>query len=264
METVRETDTVVLLDLEKGKKYFINLSLTRGKFNTDKGELDLSQLIGKPYGSAVKTHKGYPYLLLPCTLYEFIMFKLNRLTQIVYPKDAAYILLRLDVKPGDLVVESGVGSGALTAVFAQAVGPEGRVVSYERREEFIRNALSNLRKVGLDGRVEVKHRDISEGFDEEEEADALFLDVREPWLYLDAAYSALKSGRFLGILVPTVNQVIETLKTLEKLPFIDCEVSEILLRKYKTVPERFRPEDRMAAHTAYLIFARKIPGGVFQ
>jgi len=263
METVKDTDTVILFDPEKGKKYFLNLSLTKGKFNTEKGEIDLSQLVGKPYGSTVKTHKGYTYLLLPSTLYEFIMFKLNRLTQIVYPKDAAYILLRLDVKPGDTVVESGIGSGALTAVFAQAVGREGKVVSYEKREEFIKNALSNLRKVGLDSRVEVKHRDISDGFDEKEEADALFLDVREPWLYLDKAYSALKTGRFLGILVPTANQVIETLKKLEEMPFIDVEVSEILLRKYKTVPERFRPEDRMPAHTAYLIFARKITKGGF-
>ena len=263
METVKDTDTVILFDPEKGKKYFLNLSLTKGKFNTEKGEIYLSQLVGKPYGSAVKTHKGYTYLLLPTTLYEFIMFKLNRLTQIVYPKDAAYILLRLDVKPGDTVVESGIGSGALTAVFAQAVGEAGKVISYEKREEFIKNALSNLRKVGLESRVKVKHRDISEGFDEKEEADALFLDVREPWLYLDKAYSALKPGKFLGILVPTANQVIETLKALESMPFIDLEVSEILLRKYKTVPERFRPEDRMPAHTAYLIFARKIPEGNF-
>lgn len=264
MEIVKETDTVILLDLEKNKRYFLNLSLTKGKFNTEKGEIELLELVGKPYGSLIKTHKGHPYLLLPCTLYEFIMFKLNRLTQIVYPKDAAYILLKLDVKPGDTVIESGIGSGALTAVFAQAVGDKGKVISYEKREEFIKNALSNLRKVGLESRVEVKHRDISEGFEEREVADALFLDVREPWLYLDKAYGALKTGRFLGILVPTANQVIQTLKKIEEMPFIDLEVLEILLRKYKTVPDRFRPEDRMPAHTAYLIFARKIPQEAFE
>jgi len=261
MDRVKESDTVILFDPQKGKKYFLNLSLTKGEFNTENGKIDLSSLIGLPYGSAVKTHKGYQYIILPCTLFEFIMKKLNRLTQIIYPKDAAYILLKLDVKPGDKVVESGIGSGALTAVFAQAVGEEGKVISYERREEFIKNALSNLRKAGLEDRVEVKHRDIGEGFDETD-ADALFLDVREPWLYIDKAYKALKTGRFLGILVPTANQVIETLKELKKYPFSDLEVCEILLRRYKTVPERFRPEDRMPAHTAYLIFARKLPQGV--
>ncbi|WP_163328158.1 tRNA (adenine-N1)-methyltransferase [Desulfurobacterium thermolithotrophum] len=261
MGIVKETDTVVLYDSEKDKKYFLNLSLAKGKFNTDKGEINIQDLIGKKYGSVIETHKGFKYVILPCTLYDFIMYKLNRLTQIIYPKDSAYIALRLNVKPGDLVVESGIGSGAMTAVFAHIVGDSGKVVSYERREEFIKNALSNLRKLGLDHRVKVKHRDIAEGFDETE-ADAVFLDVREPWLYIDKAYKALKTGNMLGILVPTVNQVIEVLKKIEKFPFIDVEISEILLRKYKTVPERLRPEDRMPAHTAYLIFARKLPGVV--
>jgi tRNA (adenine57-N1/adenine58-N1)-methyltransferase len=258
MVKVKETDTVILYDAEKNKKYFLNLSLAKGKFNTDKGEIELSTIPEKKYGSLIETHKGFKYVILPCTIYDFIMFKLNRLTQIIYPKDSAYIALRLNVKPGDLIVESGVGSGAMTAVFAHIAGDTGKVVSYEKREEFIKNALSNLRKLGLDHRVEVKHRDIDEGFDETE-ADAVFLDVREPWLYIDKAYRALKTGNMLGILVPTVNQVIEVLKKLEELPFMDIEVSEILLRKYKIVPERLRPEDRMPAHTAYLIFARKLP-----
>jgi tRNA (adenine57-N1/adenine58-N1)-methyltransferase len=262
MERVKENDTVILFDPGKKKKYFLNLSLAEGKFNTDRGEVKLSEIVGKPYGSKIETHKGFSYVILPVSIYEFIMNKLNRLTQIVYPKDAGYILLRLNVKPGDTVVESGIGSGALTSVFAQAVGENGKVISYERREEFIKNALSNLRKLNLESRVEVKHRDISEGFDEIESADALFLDVREPWLYVDKAYRALKTGHFLGILVPTVNQVIETLKELKRHPFMDVEVSEILFRKYKTVPERLRPEDRMPAHTAYLIFARKLPEDV--
>ncbi|MEO2068827.1 MAG: tRNA (adenine-N1)-methyltransferase [Desulfurobacteriaceae bacterium] len=258
MGIVKETDTIILYDPEKDKKYFLNLSLAKGKFNTDKGEIELSGLIGKPYGSKVETHKGHYYIILPCTLYDFIMYKLNRLTQIVYPKDAAYIALRLNVKPGDTVLESGIGSGAMTSVFAHIVGESGKVISYEKREEFIKNALSNLRKLGLDKRVIAKHKDIEEGFDEKD-VDAVFLDVREPWLYIEKAYEALKDGNMIGILVPTVNQIIEVLKKLEKLPFIDIEVSEILLRKYKLVPERLRPEDRMPAHTAYLIFARKLP-----
>jgi len=260
MAVVKETDTVILYDPEKGKKYFLNLSLAKGKFNTNKGELELSELVGKKYGEFIKTHKGFKYIILPCTLYDFIMYKLNRLTQIIYPKDSAYIALRLNVKPGDTVVECGIGSGAMTAVFAHIVGDSGKVVSYEKREEFIKNALSNLRKLNLEHRVIVKHKDIAEGFDEKD-ADAVFLDVREPWLYIEHAYKALRTGNMLGILVPTVNQVIEVLKKLEKMPFMDIEVCEILLRKYKLVPERFRPEDRMPAHTAYLIFARKLPEG---
>ncbi|WP_457568729.1 tRNA (adenine-N1)-methyltransferase [Desulfurobacterium sp.] len=256
MSVIKKEDTVIFYDRDKNKKYIINLALTP-KFGTEYGIIEAENVVGLEYGSEVKTHKGYPFVVLPATLHDFIMYKLNRLTQIVYPKDAAYILLRLDVKPGDRIIESGIGSGAMTAVFAQAVGKNGQVISYEKREEFIKNALSNLRKMGLDDRVTVKHRDISEGFDETD-VDAVFLDVREPWLYLQHAYNALKSGRMLGILVPTVNQIIKTLEMLENMSFIDIEVLEILLRHYKTVPERLRPEDRMPAHTAFLIFARKI------
>ncbi|WP_457569006.1 tRNA (adenine-N1)-methyltransferase [Desulfurobacterium sp.] len=256
MNKVKKEDTVIFYDREKNKKYFINLALTP-KFGTEHGIIEAENVVGVEYGSEVKTHKGYPFLVLPATLHDFIMYKLNRLTQIVYPKDAAYIALRLDVKPGDKIIESGIGSGAMTAVFAHMVGENGKVISYERREEFIKNALSNLRKLGLDHRVTAKNRDIAEGFDETD-ADALFLDVREPWLYLEHAYRALKKGRMLGILVPTVNQIIKTLEKLEEMPFIDVEVLEILLRHYKTVPERLRPEDRMPAHTAFLIFARKV------
>ncbi len=255
-DKVKAEDTVIFYDKEKDKKYFINLSLTP-KFGTEYGIIETEKLIGIEYGAEIKTHKGYPYLLLPSTVYDFIMYKLNRLTQIIYPKDAAYIALRLDVKPGDKIIESGVGSGAMTAIFAHIVGSSGKVISYEKREEFIKNAKSNLNKLGFIDRIEIKHRDISEGFDEND-ADALFLDVREPWYYLHHGYKALKKGRMVGILVPTVNQIIETLKKLEELPFIDVEVLEILVRHYKTVHERLRPEDRMSAHTAFLIFARKV------
>ena len=111
--------------------------------------------------------------------------------------------------------------------------------------------------MGFDDRVTIKHRDIALGFDEED-VDSLFLDVREPWLYIKQAYNALKIGGMLGILVPTTNQIEETLKELNLFSFIDIEVSELLLRKYKPVPGRLRPQDRMGAHTAFMIFARKI------
>ncbi len=254
---VKRNDTIMLYDRQNNKKHILNLRLAKGKFSTDKGTIDLDSLVGIQYGSVVKSHLGHEYLLLQVTLYDFIMKKLNRLTQIVYPKDAAYILLKLDVKPGDTVLESGIGSGAMTAVFARYVGESGMVVSYEKRDEFIKNALSNLRKIGLDERVTIKQRDIIEGFDERN-VDALFLDVREPWLYLDKAYEALKRGGMIGVVVPTTNQVSETLLAFERLSFIDTEVGELLYRRYKPVADRLRPEDRMSAHTAYMIFARKV------
>jgi tRNA (adenine57-N1/adenine58-N1)-methyltransferase len=155
------------------------------------------------------------------------------------------------------VIEAGSGSGALTLAMARAVAPHGRVYSYESRPEMQRNALRNLQRVGLSDYVEFKMRDIADGFDETG-VDALFLDVRTPWDYLGQAYRALKGGGFFGSLVPTTNQVSDSVAGLEANHFGDIEVEELLLRAYKPVPERLRPADTMVGHTGYLIFARKI------
>ncbi len=258
MSNFPKHDSIILLfDKASGKKHIINLKDIQKAYSTAKGMIEIERIKNTEFGKTIKTHLGYEYVLLPATLNDFIMKKLNRLTQIVYPKDAAYIALRLDIKPGDKVLESGIGSGAMSAVFAQILGKDGMLISYEKREEFIRNAVKNLKRFNLDKIVHIKHRDIAEGFDEEN-VDAVFLDVKEPWLYLDKAIEPLKSGRTICVLVPTTNQVSSVLKAMENLPLIDIDVSEILHRFWKTNPERLRPLDSMSAHTAFLIFARKI------
>jgi tRNA (adenine57-N1/adenine58-N1)-methyltransferase len=181
----------------------------------------------------------------------------RRNTQIVYPKEAGYILLKMNLYSGQRVIEAGSGSGALTLAMARAVAPHGRVYSYESRPEMQSNAMRNLQRVGLSDYVEFKLRDIAAGFDETG-VDALFLDVRTPWDYLGPAYRALKGGGFFGALVPTTNQVSDIVAGLEANHFGDIEVEELLLRAYKPVPERLRPADTMVGHTGYLIFARKI------
>jgi tRNA (adenine57-N1/adenine58-N1)-methyltransferase len=163
----------------------------------------------------------------------------------------------MNLYSGQQVIEAGSGSGALTLVMARAVAPHGRVYSYESRPEMQRNAIRNLQRVGLSDYVEFKTRDIADGFDETG-VDALFLDVRTPWDYLQQAYRALKGGGFFGALVPTTNQVSDIVEGLEAGHFGDVEVVELLLRAYKPVPERLRPADTMVGHTGYLIFARKI------
>jgi tRNA (adenine57-N1/adenine58-N1)-methyltransferase len=140
---------------------------------------------------------------------------------------------------------------------ARAVAPEGRVYSYESRPEMQRNAVRNLKRVGLEDYVEFKIRDIAEGFDEMD-VDALFLDVRTPWDYLEQARRALKGGGFFGALVPTTNQVSHLIAGLEHYSFGHIEVEELLVRSYKPVAARLRPADTMVGHTGYLIFARKI------
>lgn len=245
-----------LILLQRGAKKYL-LIIKEEIFHTQAGYLDLSQIEGKDYGDYILSSKGVPFYILKPTIFDLLM-KIKRETQIIYPKDIGYILLKLDIVEGKTVLECGCGSGALTTALAYFVGKTGRVISYEKREPFVETARSNLKRFNLEGRVLFKLREVEEAFDEEEEVDALFLDLRNPERLLFPAYRALKPGHPLGILVPTTNQVTSVLKGLKDLPFADIEVLEILLRPYKLNPERFRPEDLMVAHTGYLIFAKKV------
>ena len=224
--------------------------------HTHQGLIRHDDIIGQPPGTKGKTHIGFPVIALRPSLYDVIM-NLDRISQIVYPKEIGYILMKLSVGPGSHIVEAGTGSGALTAALAHAVRPSGRVHSYDVREDMLRVATRNLTNAALIEYVELKQRDIADGFDEQD-ADALFLDVREPWRYLQQAWNALTEGGFFGSIVPTTNQVSDLIAGLSLAHFTDIEVCEILFRAYKPVPARLRPVDRMTAHTGYLVFARRL------
>ncbi|NPA54599.1 MAG: tRNA (adenine-N1)-methyltransferase [Aquificae bacterium] len=250
---IKEGDTVWLKD--KKNSFFIKLK--KGEiFGTHKGNIPHDEIIGKSYGDVVQTHKGHEYVILKPTLYDIIMYGIKRKTQIIYPKDSAYITLKLGITDGMNVLESGIGSGALTIVMANAVKPSGKIYCYEREEKYLKNALENIKLAGFEEYVKAYHQDLSQPLPEDF-FDAGFIDVREPWLYIENIKNSLKNGAPVGFLLPTTNQVSQTLEELEKYGFIDFEVVEILLRHYKPVPDRLRPEDRMVAHTGYLVFARK-------
>ncbi len=237
-------------------KYYIFPLIPGGVMHTHRGMLNHDDLIGKPWGSQVFSHQGSPFFLLQPSLAD-ILTDLKRSTQIMYPKDIGYILTHLSVGPGQTVLEAGTGSGSMTVALAFAVGPGGRVVSYEKRPEFQNLARKNLERLGLAERVEFKLRDIAEGFDETD-ADAFFLDVPNPWDYVAHVRAALKPGGFFASLLPTFNQVENLLHALRRENFAFVEVCEILLRYYKPEPTRLRPTDRMVAHTGFLIFARRV------
>lgn len=259
MTTTQLGDLILLLGPD-GKRIILKLSAGQ-QIHTHLGFMTHDSLVGLVYGSLVKTQLGHPFVLLKPSTLDLVMH-VKRTSQIVYPKEIGYVLLKMNIVPGARVVEAGTGSGALTLALARAVRPTGKVYSYEEREGMQANARHNLESAGVSECVEFKVRDIRVGFDEHE-ADALFLDVREPWLFLSQAHAALTGGGFFGALVPTTNQVSETLIEMERLGgWIEIEVSEILHRFYKTTAQRLRPADRMVAHTGYLLFARAVTARV--
>jgi tRNA (adenine57-N1/adenine58-N1)-methyltransferase len=145
----------------------------------------------------------------------------------------------------------------MTTALAYAVGPTGRVISYEVKPDVQNLARKNLTRFGLETRVDFKLRDIGQGFDETD-VDAFFLDVPNPYDYMGQIRAALKPGGYLCCLIPTFNQVEKTLQALRQARFAFVEVCELLLRFYKPEPARIRPTDRMVAHTGFLVFARRI------
>lgn len=250
----RDGDLAQLVGLRH--KHFILPLKAGAKFETHRGILMHDDLIGKPWGTQVFSHIGSPFFLLQPSLGD-LLIDLPRTTQILYPKDIGFIFVTMGIGPGQKVLEAGTGSGSMTTALAYAVGPEGRVISYEVKPDVQNLARKNLTRFGLDSRVDFKLRDIAEGFDETD-ADSFFLDVPNPYDYMHQVRSALKPGGFLCILVPTFNQVEKALYALRQASFAFVEVCEILLRFYQAEATRLRPTDRMVAHTGFLIFARRI------
>ncbi|HID65914.1 MAG TPA: tRNA (adenine-N1)-methyltransferase [Aquificaceae bacterium] len=232
-----------------GEKKFLRKLLPEQSLNVKKQVLKFDEIIGKPEGIKVGNFEVYRP-----TLEDIILLGFERKTQIIYPKDAFYIAFKLNLDKEKKVLEFGTGSGALCAVLANLAG---EVWTYEAVEEFFKTAKKNFKKFGLKGNVKFHNLDFSEANVPENFFDAAFIDVREPYPHLEKVHRALKVGGTVGFLLPTANQVIKLLESLEKF-FGNVEIVEILQRQYKTVAERFRPEDQMVAHTAYLVFGRKL------
>lgn len=237
-------------------KHFILALQAGAKFETHRGILQHDDLIGKPWGTQVFSHIGAPFFLLQPSLADLIN-ELPRTTQILYPKDIGFILITMGIGPGQTIMEAGTGSGSMTTALAFAVGPQGRVISYEVKQDAQNLARKNLTRFGLDSRVDFKLRDIGQGFDETG-VDAFFLDVPNPYDYTGQVRAALKPGGYMCCLIPTFNQVEKTLMALRQNRFAFVDVCELLLRYYKPEPARIRPTDRMVAHTGFLVFARRI------
>lgn len=256
MRRAQAGDTILLVS-EKDRKCFIRMLEPGKRLETHRGWLAHDDLIGQPLGAQVFTQLGFPYYLLLPTTDELIRF-LHRESQIIFPKDAGYIIMKLGIHPGATVIEAGTGSGGLCLALATIVGDEGRVYSYDVRPAMQEIARRNLERAGLAHRVIFRLQDALEGFSERD-ADAVFLDMLTPHLAVDQAREALRGSGVLGCIVPTVNQLVQVADCLHAhRGYGFVEADELLLRSYKTLPVRVRPDDRMVGHTGFLVFARAV------
>ncbi len=244
----------VLLCLDPRRTYMVKVEAGKS-FHTHKGFIKLDELIGKEFGAAVQSSLGIEFTALKPSLTDYII-KSSRKTQITYPKDAALIVMFSGIGPGSRVVESGTGTGALTMALAHYVKPEGRVYSYELREEFQKNAEKNLKRANLLDFVELKSGDITDGI-EERDLDAVVLDLAVPWLVVPHAYEALKPSGIIVSFSPTIDQVVKTTEALKENNFVFIETVECLMRAMQVERGKTRPHTMMTGHTGYITHARK-------
>lgn len=244
----------VLLYLDVRRTYMVKIEPEK-TFHTHKGYIKLDELIGKEFGAPVKTSLGVEFTTLEPLVTDYMM-KSSRKTQITYPKDAALIVMFSGIGSGSRVVESGTGTGALTTALAHYVKPDGKVYSYEMREEFQRAAEKNLKRAGLLEFAELKSRDVTTGFDERD-MDAVILDLAVPWLVVPHAYEALKPSGTIVSFSPTIDQVVKATEALREHGFVCIETVECLMRGMQVERGKTRPQTLMTGHSGYITYARK-------
>ena len=252
---MKPNDAVIFID-RKGRRYL--KVLKPGLKLLIRGELMADSLVGIEEGSRVKFSGGETFLVLRPT-YADLVPHLPRTAQVIYPKDTGPLIVWGDVFPGATVIEGGVGAGALTIALLRAIGPHGRLVSYEIRDDFADLAQRNVAAFfGAAPNWTLKRRDLYEGFDETA-ADRMFLDLPEPGRALQVAARALRPGGVLVGYVPTALQLKDTVDALQAhAEFGQIESFETLLRHWQVKGLSVRPLNRMVAHSAFIIIARRL------
>ncbi|AZC13868.1 MULTISPECIES: tRNA (adenine-N1)-methyltransferase [unclassified Microbacterium] len=251
----------------KGRLHTVTLR-EDGELHTHHGVLAHRDIIGIPDGSVVVGSGGHEYLALRPLLRDFVM-SMPRGAAIVYPKDAAQIVADADIFPGATVVEAGVGSGALALWLLRAIGPEGRLVSFERREDFAEVARANVAtflgeeppawRVVVGDLVDELPRNMENGT-----VDRVVLDMLAPWDCIDAVADALVPGGVVICYVATATQLSRVAEYIRGTGlFTDPEANETMVRGWHVEGLAVRPDHRMVAHTGFLLTARRLaPGAV--
>ena len=249
-------DRVQLIDA-KGRRYTTTLA-AGAEFHTHRGFVTHGAVIGQPEGSVITSTNGDQFLAFRPLLVDYVM-SMPRGAQVIYPKDAAQIVHEGDIFPGARVLEAGAGSGAMTCWLLRAVGPDGRVISYEVRDDHAAHAERNV--VGLFGERppnwELVIADVADY--DGDPVDRVVLDMLAPWEVLDAVAAAMVAGGVLMLYVATVTQLSRTVEALrEQRCWTEPQAWETLQRWWDVVGLAVRPQHTMRGHTAFLIGCRRL------
>jgi tRNA (adenine57-N1/adenine58-N1)-methyltransferase len=252
----RVGERVLLVD-NRGRRHIVVLA-EGGEFHTHNGVVRHDTLVGAPDGVTVRTTRGSRLVAVRPTLADYVL-EMPRGAQVIYPKDLGPILLYADIFPGARVLESGVGSGALTTTLLRAVGPTGRVTGYELRDDFAARAQRNVEAfLGTDVPLTIEVRDVYEGIDGTDGTgfDRVVLDLPEPWRVVRHAETVLAPGGILLAYLPTIGQVSRLREELAESAFGMAQTLEVLHRTWHVEGQSVRPDHRMVAHTGFLTHAR--------
>jgi tRNA (adenine57-N1/adenine58-N1)-methyltransferase len=246
-------DQVLLVDTKR-RRHLVTLE-AGGEFHSHAGVLRHDDLLGHEEGATARTSLGARLVAVRPTLAEYIL-EMPRGAQVIYPKDLGPILMLADIYPGARILESGVGSGALTMTLLRAVGPTGRVTGYELRDDFADRARRNIEALlGTNLQLHLEVRDTYDGIDDDH-LDRIILDLPEPWRVVKHAEAALRPGGILLAYLPTIGQVSRLRDELTDSPFGMAQTLEVFHRAWHVDGQSVRPDHRMVAHTGFLTHAR--------
>lgn len=244
-------EDVLLID-RKRRRYLVTLK-AGGEFHNHAGVLAHDKILGNPEGTTYRTTLGATFLALRPTLNDVVL-KMPRGAQVIYPKDIGPIIIMADLRPGVRVLESGVGSGALSMGMLRA---GASIVGYELREDFADRAKENVARFAPDlvDNYRVELRDCYDGIDEVH-LDRIVLDLPEPWRVVEHAETALRTGGIILAYTPTIGQAARFREELDRSRFDYAETMEVLNRTWHIEGQSVRPDHRMVAHTGFLTSAR--------
>lgn len=253
-ERVTLTDT-------KGRRKSIVLQ-EGGVWHTTKGAVHHDDLLGGPEGVTIRSVGGMEYLAFRPLMHEF-MVTMPREAAVIYPKDAAQILMWCDIFPGARVLEAGVGSGALTLALLRAIGPEGVLHSYERRQQFADVARRNVTTF-LGGEHPTWRLTVGDLVEviSDEPLDRAILDMLAPWECIDAVGERLVAGGMLCCYVATATQLGRVADTLRAHGgFTEPHATETTVRDWHAEGLAIRPGHGTSSHTGFLLTSRRLAPG---